>query len=267
MGSPRIDYQKTAIFLSVRDKATRLPNKVARLIKDKRVIEHLIDRLKRSIRADMVVLTTSINVQDAWLEEVAITNGIFAFRGSEDDKLARYLDAANQYNVDFCVVVDGDDLFCDPGFIDRIIEQYYEGENDYIVYEGLSLGVTGFGVKKSALEKVVHLKAERDTEVWGSYFTESNLFDVCFLTPPTRYRKPEIRMTLDYIEDLNFFEKIFDALYTANNYMSLDKILHYLDNNPEVVKINREAQLRYETKIKASQLNVMQDVHSFQKVE
>ena len=47
---------KTAIFLSIREKATRFPKKVLKEIKGKTVTEHLIDRLKTSEEADEIIL-------------------------------------------------------------------------------------------------------------------------------------------------------------------------------------------------------------------
>lgn len=260
-------YEKAAIFLSVRDKATRLPGKISKPIEGKMVIEHLIDRLKRSNRASELILTTSIHSNDAWLESLAASNNILCFKGSEDDKLLRYLNAADAHGVDFCVIVDGDDLFCDPGFIDRIIEEYYNEGSDYIIVKDLPLGVTGFGVKTEALRKVVALKQENDTEIWGSYFTESPLFQATEIQPPKRYCRPDLRMTLDYQDDLEFFMAVFKGIYSGNRYMSLDAILDFLDKHPEISQKNQQAQLHYEAKIRETVLGVKTDVQRLSKVD
>lgn len=257
---------KTAIFLSVRDKATRLPYKVKRLIKGKSVIEHLINRLKRANLPEHLIITTSVNIQDQWLLELADREHIDAFAGSEEDKLQRYLDAALHYRVEFFVVVDGDDLFCDPGFIDGIIECYFTNHGDYISYQNLPLGVTGFGVKTAALEKIVRLKKEKNTEVWGGYFLDTLLFNTHLLDPPLRYRRPHIRMTLDYPEDLQFFEHIFEGLYHPHRYMSLDKILNYLDDHPDILRINQDIQARYVSNLKDSLEKVRKDIKHIQEM-
>ena len=88
-GNTLVSYQKTAIFLSVRDKATRLPNKISRVVQGKKVIEHLIERIKRSNRADSIILATSTHVNDKWLADLACDHNIQFYLGSEDDKLQR----------------------------------------------------------------------------------------------------------------------------------------------------------------------------------
>jgi spore coat polysaccharide biosynthesis protein SpsF (cytidylyltransferase family) len=236
---------KTAIFLSVRDKATRLPGKVRAKIQGRTAIEHLIDRLKMARLPDLLVMTTSTHPDDTRLVEIAEENGIEWFRGSQEDKLQRYLDAAGKYDVEFATVVDGDDLFCDPVCIDRIIAAYREAKADYITCTDLPLGVTAFGIRMEALQEVCRLKAQRDTEVWGGYFTQSGLFKTLSLEVEQRYRHPELRMTLDYPEDLRFFEAVFERLYQPGKVFSLDEIIRCLEENPQIAALNKEAQERY----------------------
>jgi spore coat polysaccharide biosynthesis protein SpsF len=247
---------KTAIFLSIRDKATRLPKKVLLKIKGKTVTEHLIDRLKQAKRPDMIVLTTSIHPDDVVLVDIAKQNNIAAFQGSEDDKLDRYYNASLKYGIDFMVIVDGDDIFCDPECIDNIIKTYTETNADYIIYKDMPVGITGHGVKLAALKKVLEMKDESDTEVWGGYFTGNNFFKVIQLEPPEEFRRPDLRMTLDYIEDFRFFEAIFDRLYKPGKVFSLKEIITLINENPQIPQINSGAQQKYLEKIEQAKKKV-----------
>lgn len=241
---------KTAIFLSVRDKATRLPGKVMREFHGRRAIEHLIDRLKLSRQADLVVMTTSVNPGDDNLAALAAQNGIEVFRGSEEDKLRRYLDAAAHFGVDFFAVVDGDDLFADATFVDQIIADWRATQADFIIVDKLPVGGTAFGVPTQAMRKVVELKDENDTEVWGGYFTQTGLFNCHFLEPQDPVlAKPQYRMTLDYNEDLEFFVKVFDELYTGTP-IPFRAIIDLLDRRPDIVAINAGVQKKFEEGIK-----------------
>ena len=47
-------------------------------------------------------------------------------------------------------------------------------------------------------------------------------------------------MTLDYPKDFDFFKKIFDSLYKEGEVFSLSSILRLLDDNPEIIKINKD---------------------------
>jgi len=248
---------KSAIFLSIREKATRLPKKVLLEIKGKTVTEHLIDRLKQTKLPDLIVLCTSTHPDDTILVDIAKKNNIQYFRGSEEDKLDRYLNAALKFGVDFMVIVDGDDIFCDPVFIDKTIERFIQTDADFITCKELPLGVACSGIKLEALKKVCEIKDESDTEVWGGYFTETGLFKVEYLeVEDEELRHPEIRMTLDYPEDFEFFKAIFDRLYVPGKVFTLKEIMTLLKNNPHIININKDMQkaylenLRKHTKIK-----------------
>jgi len=72
----------------------------------------------------LIVLCTSVHPDDMVLLQIAQKEGIGSFQGSENDKLDRYLKAAEEYGIDFILVVDGDDIFCDPEYIDKIIKKF-----------------------------------------------------------------------------------------------------------------------------------------------
>ena len=243
---------KIAIFLSIREKATRLPKKVLLKIKGKTVTEHLIDRLKRAKLPDQIILCTSTHADDDILVDIANKKGIQQFRGSEEDKLDRYLKAAEKFGIDFMLVVDGDDIFCDPEYIDKSVERFKQTGADYIICKDLPLGVTSFGLKYEALKKVCERKKENDTEVWGGYFTNTNLFNVEYIEAEGELRRPEIRMTLDYKEDFEFFKTIFDKLYKKDKQFTLKQIIELIDKEPEIAEINSSVQKKYEQHLKKS---------------
>jgi spore coat polysaccharide biosynthesis protein SpsF len=238
---------KTAIFLSIREKARRLPRKALREIQGKTVCEHLIGRLKLARQGGLLLMTTSTHPGDSILCEIATRSGIPFFRGSEEDKLERYLRAAEEFDVDFMVIVDGDDLFCSEEHIDLTIEAYRSTGCDYISQRGLPLGAACFGVRQKALKTVCELKQERDTEVWGGYFTESGLFKVHMIQvdDPALHR-PDIRMTLDYEEDLKFFEAVMAGLFQGAEVPTFRQVMAYLGEHPEIVALNQSAQEKYE---------------------
>lgn len=241
---------RVGILLSVREKASRLPGKVIKPIFDKNVTEHLVSRLKMTQLADEIIISTSIDIRDNIFEKIASNLDVKIFRGSEDDKLKRYYDTAKAFDLDAVVIVDGDDLLCFPEFIDNTIEELKKDPIvDVIFTKNLPLGAASSGLKTKALEKVLQLKDEDDTEVWGGYFTSTNHFKVKYLEATDIFNNPSIRMTLDYDEDFEFFRTIFEKLYINNkNFSSLD-IMTLLNKEPEICEINKEAQIKYENHI------------------
>ena len=91
------------------------------------------------------------------------------------------------------------------------------------------------------------IKTETDTEVWGGYFTETGLFHVEGIDVGDKLlNRPEIRMTLDYKEDFQFFSKIFNELYEKGKMFTLKDVINFLDKEPWIININRKVQKLYE---------------------
>lgn len=243
---------RAAVFITARVKSSRLPRKALLKINGKTAIEHLIDRAKRASRPQLVVMCTSTNPHDLVLAEMAAKSNVYFFRGSEDDKLDRYLRAAEKFRVDFVVTVDGDDILCDPELMDKTIEHFLNTEADFIAFRDLPLGAACSGIRVEALRRVCELKAETDTEVWGGYFTETGLFKVEYIKMEEELRRPEVRMTLDYPEDLRFFERVFEELGSDGRFFSLREVLALLKEKPEIMEINRGVQAAYEEHLKKS---------------
>lgn len=231
-----------AIFITVRTASTRLPQKCLIEINGVKNIEFLIGRLKMATCSDLIVLCTTNNKEDDILCEIANKNNISFFRGSENDKLERWLGAANKFNVDFFVTADGDDLFCDPLLIDMAFRQYENKGCDFIEEKpgySVPVGAFTYGIKVGALGIVCKIKDTDDTEMMSVYFTDTGLFSVDILRNiPDIYKRPDIRMTLDYPEDFQFFKNIIEHLGN-DKYFSFDDIIRYINDNPQVIFINK----------------------------
>lgn len=231
---------KTAITITVRLKSTRLEKKAIKKICEKTLIEHLIERLKKSQLTNEIILCTSKNSQDDPLIEIAKKNKISFFRGSEIDVLDRLYNAALQNNVDFIVSCTGDNPLTDPEYIDKIIEKFQETDADYITALDLPWGTFSYGVKVSAIKKIMELKEEEDTEVWGQYFNRSNLFKTEKIEIKNNHKRPDLRLTVDTDKDFELIEKIYSNLYKKNKNFYLTDIIEFLDNNPDIKQINQE---------------------------
>ena len=56
-------------------------------------------------------------------------------------------------------------------------------------------------------------------------------------------------MTLDYIEDYNFLLAIYNSLYKKNSYMSIDKIINFINQNPKIREINEKCKSLYQKRL------------------
>ncbi len=231
-----------AITITARMKSTRLPLKVMRYIEGLPMIEHMIDRLTTSKNADMVILCTSVDPQDDILVDVAEKKGIKYFRGSKEDVLDRLYNAARSFNVDFIVSTTADNPLADPVYIDKIIDTYRRTHADYITTMSLPLGAYGYGLKIETLGNVIASKSETDTEIWGHFFEKNPQVKKIDLPVEPLLRHPEIRLTVDEIDDLRLMRLVFQHFYHDNPRFTLPQVVSYLLENPSLLEINKQVQ-------------------------
>jgi len=229
----------TAILITARLKSTRLPEKVIRPIHGRPMICHMLDRLKLAQRPQKIIICMSTVAQDDPLEEIAVQESVYCFRGHPDDVLLRLTHAADQFSVDTVISCTADNPFVDPEYIDRLVDFHLEHGYDYSKSSGLPLGAFAYALSHQAMVRACEIKAETDTEVWGGYFTETGQFSwgVMQVDDPS-VRWPELRLTVDTLEDFELVTRIFDELYKPGQVFSLAEIVALCRRRPELVAIN-----------------------------
>ncbi len=230
---------KTAILITARLKSTRLPKKVLKPLVGRPMLAHMLDRLKLAQSSDEIIIITSPFEQDDPLVELAACEGVKSFRGDPDDVLLRMKMAAEEFGVETLISCTADNPFVDPVYIDRLVAFHRQQKHDFTNTEGLPWGVFSYAIDYAALVKACEIKAEKDTEVWGGYFTQTGLFNwgTLQITDPA-VCWPELRLTVDTPEDFELVEKIFAELYRPGEVFALQEILALCRRREDLVLIN-----------------------------
>lgn len=231
---------KTAIFITIRLDSSRLPEKTMKTILGKPVLEHIVQRAKLAKNFEEIVVCTTERELDDQVADLAQRLDVKVFRGSLEDKLERWNGAAKQYDVDYIVTFDGDDLFCEPVLLNMGADQIRAGKYDFLEAPlGLICGAFTYAFTAKALEKVCEIKDSTDTEMMWTYFKDTGLFRTGYLeNVEDVYFGDEYRLTLDYPEDFEFFTKVFEHFQCVNNDVPLKEIVAYFQEHPEIPKIN-----------------------------
>ena len=197
---------------------------------------------------------TTTNKEDDILIDIARKLNIKSFRGDEKDKLKRWYDACKEYNIKNIVTVDGDDLFAETSLIDQAFKELKKYDVDFIKGDHTKLicGSFTYAFTFNSLKRVIELKGENETEMMWVYFTETNIFKIKELDVISdKFYKNDIRMTLDYKEDLDFFNAILVEYKNLSNLdscsINLFDIIKILDKNPEIKNINYFRQNAWKT--------------------
>ncbi len=234
---------KTAILITARLKSTRLPKKVLKTIHGRPMLGHMLDRLKLAEKPEEIIVITSPNVQDDPLVEFAEQEDVQCFRGDPDDVLLRMACAADEFGVDTVISCTADNPFVDPVYIDLLVDYHLQQQHDFTRIEGLPWGVFSYALSRTAIKKACEIKAEKDTEVWGGYFTQTGLFKWGTLKvddPAVCW--PDLRLTVDTPEDFELVEKIFADLYVPGEVFSLAEIVALCRRREDLVLINSSVQ-------------------------
>lgn len=234
---------KTDIYLTVRLKSSRLPRKALAMVKHQSVIEHIIDRARHIKEADQLIICTSTNPEDDPLVEIAEKKGIPWFQGSEDNIVKRFLDTADKYGSDIGVRITGDNCLFSPEFVDHSIRMHKENKADYTSTKELAGGSRGDVFTINALRKLSEmLQDERASEYLSWLLAREDLFKVQWLEVEEAIKRPQYRLHCDTPQDLEFIRTVYDALHEPGSIVDYRTMIQYLDEHPEVVKINEQIQ-------------------------
>ncbi len=236
---------RTGFLITARMKSTRLPRKITLKINGRELIAWMIDRLKQCTFLNEIVIATSTNPQDDILCEIAEREGIGYYRGSEEDVLERLYEATNRYEFDYMLNLTADCPLVAFDFIDQAVELYEVSNADLITGYKLPHGLYFWGIKPSALEKILEVKNDTNTEVWGRYFTDTDLFKVMDMEIPREYQRRHYRVTLDYPDDYVFFKALFNKLGKDTYKKTTRQIIDCLDRNPDIARINKHCDVLY----------------------
>ena len=232
--------------------SSRLPGKTLMKILGRPMLELLLERLKRSKLIDEIVIATTTNPKDEIIAELAKKTGVKCFRGSEEDVLARVLDAAKSVNADIIVEITADCPLIDPDVVDMTIREYLNNDYDYVCNvnapertpvlnsnfpSGLETQV--FSVK--VLEEVSRLTDDpSDREHVSIYiYMHPDEFKVFCIKAPEELNYPKLWLSVEYKEDFEVIKKIYESLYLKNPEFSFLDVIEFLKNDP-VLKLRLE---------------------------
>ena len=230
-------------IIQARMTSNRLPGKVLLKLGDRRVIEHVVDRISRSKYINKVVVAITKDLQDNPIVEWAKLYGIDSFRGDREDVLSRFYECAIKHDADVIVRVTSDNPLVDPDIVDQTISAYLKSNADFASNNlkktfpwGLDVEVISFDALSMAWREA-KTKAERE-HITQFVRHHPERFHIVNVQAPENHH--DIRITLDEMSDYELIAKVFLALGDNPKYNS---IIDLFNNHPELFKINLETRL------------------------
>jgi spore coat polysaccharide biosynthesis protein SpsF len=230
-------------LLQARTTSTRLPNKVLLPILGEPMILRQIERLQRATLIDQLTVVTSTEESDNKLAALCAENNISCFRGSLNDVLDRFYQAASLTKPLHVVRLTADCPLTDPELIDQIIQYYLKGEYDYVSNaieptfpDGLDMEIFRYKCLEIAW-KEAGLSSQRE-HVTPYIYQQCKRFKI------GHYKGKEdlsqLRWTVDEPKDFALIEQIYSSLYPSNPAFTTEDILNLLKQNIELQTINTD---------------------------
>lgn len=231
---------KVVAIVQARMGSTRLPNKVMKTIVGKPMIQLLLERLSKSQEIDATIIATSVNKNNDALETFLDGLGYICSRGSENDVLSRYYNAAIENHADVIVRITGDCPLVDPDLVDKAIQTYKSAEVDYFsntcppTYpDGLDIEVFSIDALKKAQDEAT---SDFDREHVTPYLRNSQLFTQDVMRNAEDLSS--LRWTVDESEDFDVINAVFEHFYPRIDF-SWQETLELQYNQPEIFASNQ----------------------------
>jgi spore coat polysaccharide biosynthesis protein SpsF len=233
-------------IVQARMSATRLPGKVLKEIQGKPMLWYVVERTHKASTVNQVVVATTTDPTDDPVAEFSKAQGYPFYRGSMQDVLDRYYQAAIEHNADVIVRITADCPLIDPGLIDLTVRALFEHKVDFATNRlpppftrtypiGLDVEVCTFKALEKAW-KEASSPHERE-HVMPYLYEKTNRFKVWQVNHPLDYGK--LRWTVDTPADLDVVRKIFEHFSGQLDFNWLD-ILELYQKSPEMFRSNEE---------------------------
>jgi glutamate-1-semialdehyde 2,1-aminomutase len=223
--------------------STRLPNKVMKPIGGIPMIELLLGRLTMAKRIDQIVLATTTDERNLRLVEHVQNLGYVCVRGSENDVMQRYLDAAALVDADVLVRITGDCPLIDPVLVDRAVDEFLTQSVDYhsntspaTFPDGLDIEVfTIEALKRAAVESTEPFDHEHVTP----YLRKPGLFKTGVMLNDEDLSS--LRWTVDEPADFEVISEVFQH-FAPDRQFSWEQVLDLQRKKPTIFAGNHSIQ-------------------------
>ena len=231
------------ILIQARTGSSRMPNKVLEPFHDGRsMLELLVRRLRNRPGYPLVVATTREPEDDA-IEEACAAWDVPVHRGETDDVLARFLDAAERFEVGTIVRVCADNPFLPWSVVEDLVLRG-PAEADYVGHEaapGLPvirshLGLAAETMTLEALRRAGAAAPPADREHVTKYrYEHPGTFEVVLLPLPAEVAGlGEVRLTVDTPADFEIASELYARTADSAGEPDLRSLRNLLDSRPEL---------------------------------
>lgn len=238
--------QRTVLITQARTGSSRLPGKVLKTVDDKTLLQIHLERLKQCKNASTIIVATTTEPEDEKIDLLAKKLGVKSYRGSEENVLDRFYQAAEPLSPKWVVRVTSDCPLLDPELVDKVINFAQNHAPDYVsntidsnypdgqdveVFTFKALEKAWKEAKKTIEREHVTPYIRNNSDLKGEKLFKAQSY-------PSDLDYGNIRMTVDEQEDYILIKKLVRDLGTDKSWQ---EYTDYMINN-DLTSINSQFQ-------------------------
>ena len=235
-------------IIQARMGSTRLPGKVLRMVHNKTILQHLVDRLSPAATLDKLIVATTTNDEDDAIEHFCKTHSIACFRGSDWDVLDRFVQAAKASGAqtgDSITRICCDNPIHSWKVVDFVVNQFLRYKVDYFsnsnhepsyLEDGFDVEVVSYDALLTAAADA-KLLSEREHVM--PYIKNSCKFKLGWRKAHKDYT---FKLSVDTENDLRLAEQIFIEMQNKPDF-GINEVVSLLQQKPELLVINQESEI------------------------
>ena len=227
--------------------STRLPNKSMLDLAGAPLVGRIIERLQRTSVLSEIVLAIPDSPENEVLSDLAKDFGATVFKGSEDNLLDRYYQAARKAKAEVIVRIPADNPLSEPEEVDKIVHHHLNSQTSGFTSNLAEIFNSGYpdgiGAEVFNMETLEELwRNEHDPRklehVHLNFFDYSSQkpvnvekFPVKTLVCPPEYARPDLILDVNSWGQYRFIRKIYSSLYRDNPNFGIRQIIDWVNVN------------------------------------
>ena len=242
--------QQFSFIIQARIKSTRLPGKILMpFSKHETILDVQLHNILNNFGGIQVIIATSFNKADNAIEEkYSGIERVTVFRGDENHVLKRFIDAANEFDIENIVRVCSDNPFLSIPYLKLLIDDYFKIAPDYISYKFENgtptikshSGLFAEMVNLDALKKIHQLTQDQlyTEHVTNYIYTHQEQFKVVLLPVPAFLEEyvDKLRLTIDSKQDFVSLQKLYLAVLNKfGASYNIEQLLSEINSNGELL--------------------------------
>jgi spore coat polysaccharide biosynthesis protein SpsF len=206
------------------------------------ILAQIVECVRASAVPAEPVLAIADSPENAALRLAAEELGAPYVLGDEEDVLGRLILAAETHGATDVLRKTTESPFCEIEGMERAWERHLANGNDITVVDHVPLGTAVEIYTLDALRRSHDEGRDEDRSELVSNFGRYNqrLFQVEIVEPPPTCRRTDLRLTVDYPEDLVLCRAVYEELGASAPLIPLAEIVAFLDSRPDLTKLVAE---------------------------